>query len=272
MLDCIVDALLDTIKVIPFLLLAFFIIELIEHKLDSQKIIKFSNKKGPILGSLLGIIPQCGFSTLATNLYITRIISLGTLISIYLSCSDETLLILISEKANLNLIIGIIAIKILIGFICGFIIDLLIKPQTHGNYHICENEHCHCEKSYIKSSIYHTLKISSFIFIINIILNSIFEFGLENYLTNLFLNNKIAGPLLCSLIGLIPNCASSVILTKLYLVNSITFGSLMAGLLTNSGLGLLILYKSNKNLKENIFITLLVYLIGITFGLLINCF
>ena len=168
MKDVILDTIVDGIKLLPFLFIAFLIIELIEHKLSrkSKQTIEKSGKFGPIIGSILGIFPQCGFSVVATNLYVTRIISLGTLIAVYLSTSDEMLPILIAEHASINIILQILLIKLIIGIIFGFVIDLVIKKKDKVNYHICEHDHCDCEHSLIKSSLKHTLKTFIFIFII----------------------------------------------------------------------------------------------------------
>ncbi len=266
----------DSIKLLPFLFIAFFIIELIEHKLSnkSKKIIAKSGKFGPILGSLLGLIPQCGFSVVATNLYVTRILSLGTLISIYLSTSDEMLVILLSKNASLNTILPLIGTKFLVGMLSGFIIDFLLrkKKKEKETYSICEDEHCGCEEeeNLFKSSLIHTLKTFIFIFIATFIITLIFELFGEEYLSKLLLKDTLISPFITSLIGLIPNCASSVILTELYLTNSINFASIISGLLTGSGVAILVLFKSNKNLKENLTIFSLIYGIGVITGIIIT--
>lgn len=265
---------LDSIKLIPFLFIAFLIIEWVEHKLSkkSQEIIAKSGKFGPLIGSLLGLIPQCGFSVVATNLYVTRILSLGTLIAIYLSTSDEMLPILLSEKATIETIMLFIGSKFLIGMIAGFAIDLIFKKKETISYEICEDEHCGCnhEHNLIKSSLIHTLKTFLFIFIATLIINIIFEFLGEEYLSKLFLKNTILAPFITSLIGFIPNCGSSVLITELYLSGAITFASSLSGLLTGSGIAILVLFKSNKNLKENLKILGLTYSIGVLVGVVIE--
>ena len=163
MLDILIHTLKETLNIIPFLFIAFLIIEYIEHKLSekNEKVLKKSGKLGPLIGSLLGLIPQCGFSVVATNLYITRIISLGTLISIYLSTSDEMLLILIGEQAPITLIISILLFKLIIGMISGYIIDFIFRKKKKEKHihELCEHDDCHCEEhGIIKSSIIHTLK------------------------------------------------------------------------------------------------------------------
>ena len=271
-----IHTLKDTIGLLPFLLIAFLIIELIEHKLTNKtkKIIEKSGKLGPLLGSSLGMIPQCGFSVLATNLYITRIISLGTLISIYLSTSDEMLPILLSRNAGVSIILNLLFTKFIIGMISGFIIDFILrnKEDKHmEDYTICDDEHCHCdEENIFISSLKHTLKTFIFIFIITFILNFIMhEFGNE-FIEKIFMKNNVFAPFISSLIGLIPNCGASVILTELYLSNVISYSSVIAGLLTGSGVAILVLFRNNKNIKENLIVLTLVYFIGAFSGVIIN--
>lgn len=275
MIDIILDTLLDTLKLIPFLLIAFIIIEFIEHKITAKnkKILTKTKKYGPILGSLLGIIPQCGFSVMATNLYVTRIISLGTLIAIYLSTSDEMLPILISENAPVNKIITILLIKLLFAILYGIIIDLIIskkKIKQTECFEICEEEDCHCKDGIVIPAIKHTSHIIIFILIINFVLNILFTYIEESLLSKILLKDSIFSPFVTSLIGLIPNCGTSVILTELYLKSAIDMSSLISGLLTGSGTAVLILFKSNKNIKENISILLLLYILGALSGLIIQ--
>ena len=275
MKEVILDTIVDSLKLIPFLLVDFLIIELLEHKLNNKtkNILTKSKKIGPIIGSLLGVIPQCGFSVMATNLYITRIITLGTLISIYLSTSDEMLIIMISEKVEISLILKILLIKIFFGIVYGLIIDKIInkkKKDKKTNYELCDKEHCDCNHSILLSAIKHTLHITLFIFIITLIINTIFTLLGDNYLSKILLNNSILSPFITSLIGLIPNCAASVILTELYLNSTISLGALIGGLLTSSGSSLLVLIKNNKNQKENLSIILLLYALGVLSGIIIE--
>lgn len=275
MKEVILDTLIDSIKLFPFLFITFLIIELFEHKFNKkskEKLIK-TNKLGPVIGSIFGIIPQCGFSVAATNLYATRIITVGTLIAVYLSTSDEMVPILIAEKAPISLLIKILAIKLVVGMVCGIIIDLIIKKKDKADYHICEDEHCHCkdEKLFI-AALKHTFNIFIFIVICTFIIDLIMEYGGNELLNKLLLKNNMFAPFLTSIIGLIPNCAASVVLTELYLNSAITFSSLISGLLTGAGVGLLVLFKTNKNIKENIYILLTIYLIGSVIGLLLGLF
>ena len=272
MLEVIQDTLLDTIKLLPFLFVAFLIIEFIEHKLSNKQenIISKSGKLGPIVGALLGAVPQCGFSVLATNLYVTRIISLGSLISIYLSTSDELIPLMISHNAPLTKILSIVSIKVVIGIISGFLIDLFIRKTTKSDFVLCEDEDCDCDHSIIKSSFIHTLKIAFFILIITFLINILFHYVDLSFLESALKNNKILTPFIASLIGLIPNCASSVMISELYLNNLISLGTTLSGLLTGSGVAIMVLVRKNKNISENLFIIGLIYIIGVIWGLLFN--
>lgn len=272
MLEVIQDTLLDTIKLLPFLFVAFLIIEFIEHKLSNKQenIISKSGKLGPIVGALLGAVPQCGFSVLATNLYVTRIISLGSLISIYLSTSDELIPLMTSHNAPITKILSIVSIKVVIGMISGFLIDLLIRKTTKSDFVLCEDEDCDCDHSIIKSSLIHTLKIAFFILIITFLINILFHYVDLSFLESALKNNKILTPFIASLIGLIPNCASSVMISELYLNNLISLGTTLSGLLTGSGVAIMVLVRKNKNISENLFIIGLIYIIGVIWGLLFN--
>lgn len=272
MKEVIIETIIDSLKLLPFLFLAFLIIELFEHKFSqkNQKILKKSGKLGPVLGSILGIIPQCGFSVLATNLYVTRIISLGTLFAVYLATSDEMLPLLIANGAPLSLMLKILGIKFVLGMLFGFLIDLIIKKKDSLNYEICQEDHCNCKDGIMLASLKHTLNIFVFIFICTFIINIILEFLGGEYLEKIFLKDNIFGAVLTSLIGLIPNCGSSVILTELFLSSSISFGALIGGLLTGSGVALLVLFKINHDKKESLKILLGLYLIGALCGIIID--
>ena len=271
MIDIVVDTLIDLLKIIPFLFIAFIIMEYLEHKVNNKKIILENKKLGPFLGSVLGIVPQCGFSVAATNLFSNRVITIGTLLAVYLSTSDEMLPLLISNHIDIKLIIIIILIKVIIGILFGYLLDLFYKRKNETkNYDICEHDNCHCEKGIIHSSIVHTLKISFYILITTFLLNLLIYYLGEDTIKNILLKNNIFGPFLASLVGLIPNCAASVILTELYIGKFITTGMLIGGLLTGAGIGILVLFKVNKNKKENIIILLSLYLIGSLIGLIID--
>ena len=271
MLHVLEHTLIDTLKLLPFLFLAYLVIELIEQKAGDKTtaLIKKSGKFGPVLGSLLGVVPQCGFSAAASNLYAGKIITRGTLIAIFLSTSDEMLPILISESVPAKIIVMILGIKVVIAISVGIIVDLIFRKKVEENskeeiHKLCDEEHCHCEEhGILRSSITHTLQIFVYILIISFILNLIIHFVGEETIAKLVLNIPVLGPVISSLVGLIPNCASSVILTQVYLENIISMGSMIAGLLVNSGIGILILFRVNKSKKENFTILGLLYLVGV---------
>ncbi len=273
MIDSILDGLLDTLKIIPYLFIAFILLEYIEHKISKKdkKLLSKNKKFGPIIGSLLGALPQCGFSAMGANLFSSRVITIGTLVAIFLSTSDEMLPIMLSQKVAILDILSIIGIKVVIGIIAGYTIDLLLRKKndikTTDIHKICDDEHCHCEEgSILKSSLIHTINIAVFILIVNLGINILIHFIGEDTLTNFLNQGGILSYFVASLIGLIPNCASSVIITQVYLLNLISFGTLISGLLTGSGIGILLLFKINKNMKENIQILLTIYLIGVFVG------
>lgn len=283
MLDVVIETVIDTLKIIPFLFLAYLVMEYIEHKMTekSQQVIKKAGKIGPLAGAAVGIVPQCGFSVVATNFYAVRIISLGTLIAVYLSTSDEMLPILISESVPFTTIALILLIKFVIGVFAGFMIDLVIrimkkrkKEDKEEHLHIeemCDHDHCRCDKEgIVKSAIKHTLNIAFFILIVTFLLNVLIFFIGEEQLSGFISGQPILGPLLACLVGLIPNCASSVVLTQLWIENMISLATMIGGLLVNAGVGLLVLFRVNKGVKKNIGIVLLLYMIGFLSAILLN--
>lgn len=276
MLDVILETFIDTLKLIPFLFLTYLAMEYLEHKTGekAQKLVRKAGKFGPVIGGALGIVPQCGFSAAASNLYTGRVITLGTLIAIYLSTSDEMLPILISEQAPFHTIIFILLAKAVIGMAAGFGIDLIAsshREESHHIHEICEHEHCHCEEgSIFRSALLHTAQITLFILIITFLWNLLLFFVGEDTLAGLILNRKILGPVIAGIVGLIPNCAGSVVITQLYLEGVIGTGAMLAGLLTGTGVGLLILFRINHDKKENMKVLGLLYFIGVLVGIAVG--
>lgn len=274
MFDIIIDTLLDSLKMLPFLFLTFLFIEYFEHRMSKKtvKVISSSGKHGPFIGGLLGAFPQCGFSISATNLYSTRIITLGTLIAVYLSTSDEMLPVLISNKMNIATILTIIVTKMAVGIIAGFIVDKIFRKKKDKDKleDFCQHEHCGCEKGILKSSIIHTINIYIFILITSLGIALLLYFAGDNFIKNLFFQGSLFGPVISAFVGLIPNCATSVALTELFVENIISIGSLLSGLLTCSGVGLMILFKTNKDLKENLKIVGILLTIGILVGIIVD--
>lgn len=277
-LEVLQDTAIDTLKLLPFLFITYLIMEYIEHKTSNKirETIKKSGRFGPLFGAVVGIFPQCGFSVSATNLYAARVISLGTLISVYLATSDEMLPILLTESVPIATILTILGIKLFLGIVAGFIIDfvanIIKKEEEEKIEEICEHEHCHCDKGIFSSALKHTINIAIFIFVITLILNGIIKFIGEDKISHFISNNVILGPVIAGLIGLIPNCASSVILTELFIEKVISMPILISGVAVNAGVGLLVLFKTNKNVKENISIVGLLYGIGVIAGIILELF
>ena len=291
MSEVILDTLIDSIKLVPFLFLTYLAMEYLKHKAGEKTthMVRKAGKMGPLIGGVAGVLPQCGFSAAASNLYAGRVITLGTLIAIYLSTSDEMLPILISEKMDIRFVLGVLGAKAAIGAVAGFVIDLLIRerkihPHDHVHGHeendheeeehiheICEHENCHCEEDGIfLSAVKHTLQITFFIIVIGFVLNTALHFVGEDVLAGLILNRPVLGPVLAGVVGLIPNCAASVTITQLYISGVISLGAMMSGLLVGAGVGLLVLFRVNPDKKENLKIVGILYVIGVLAGIVIN--
>ena len=244
MLDVLLDTVLDSVRLLPFLFLTYLFMEALEHHTGSRlsRKIQSAGKWGPVWGGLLGVIPQCGFSAAASSLFAGRVITVGTLVAIYLSTSDEMLPILISESVPVATIVKILGSKVIIAVLSGLIVELvyvrlLKKQEKEMDIHVvCEEEHCHCEDGIVVSAFKHTVKIFCFIFLISLVLN----------------------------------CASSVVITQLYLDGIIRSGAMMAGLLVNAGVGFLVLFRLNRDYKQNAAIIATMYVLGVLWGVMIE--
>ena len=270
----------DSLKILPFLFITYLVMEVLEKKAGGKinLLLEKAGKAGPIAGGILGVIPQCGMSTVASNLYAGRIISVGTLIAIYLSTSDEMLPIMISRSVESAVIAKVLLFKVVIAIIAGVMVDFIDhkwKKEEHQEMKIhdfCEHEHCHCEDGILKSAIRHTLKIFLFVLIITFMLNMVIEFIGEENLANFILNRPVLGPILAGLIGLLPNCAASVVITQMFLDGLMSFGTMMAGLLVGAGVGTLILLRVNEDKAESLKIIGTLYLVGVLSGVFLNVF
>ena len=280
MIHVIEHTIIDTVRLVPFLFLTYLAMEYLEHKASEkmESAVRRAGKWGPLLGSLAGVVPQCGFSAAASNLYAGRVISLGSLFAIYLSTSDEMLPILLSERAEWGLIARILLLKIVIGMAAGFCVDLFSsrmkdvqehEEEHHHIHHLCEQEHCQCEKGVLRSAVMHTLQITFFILLITFALNLLLHFGGEDILADILTNHPVIGPAVSGLVGLIPNCVGSIVVTQLYLQQAMNFGTMMAGLLTGTGVGVLVLCRMNHDRRENAMIIGLLYVIGVVAGILL---
>lgn len=273
-------AFLDGVKILPFLFITYLIMEFLEKK-SGEKInlwLKKAGKTGAVVGGILGVVPQCGMSAVASNLYAGRIISLGTLLAVYLSTSDEMLPVMISKSVAPAVIIKILVYKVMIAVSVGVLIDIICyfrkkEENTELRIHdFCEHEHCHCEDGILKSAVRHTLQIFIFLLLVTIILNIGIEIIGEEQLAEFILNKPVLGPVLAGIVGLIPNCASSVIITQMFLDGLMSFGTMMSGLLVGAGVGILVLLRVNENKIESFRIIGTLYLIGVVCGILINFF
>lgn len=284
MLDALLDAVIDSLKILPFLFLTYLAMEFLESRTEDRvkQAVKKAGWLGPLWGSFLGVVPQCGFSAAAANLYAGRTISIGTLLAIFLSTSDEMLPILLSSGTEVREIVRIIGLKVLFAVIAGFLIDAvfhIIASRKTGQAddaqdfqieRLCEKEHCHCEEgSIVRSALTHTLHIFAFILAITVVLNLAFSLIGEDAIIRAVAERPVTGIFVSALIGLIPNCGASVLLTQLYLKGVLTIAQLISGLLVGAGVGLLVLFRVNPGVKENLKITAILYACGVAGGLIL---
>ncbi len=266
----------DTFILIPFLFLTYLLMEFIEHKAGDKtlKFMKKSGKLGPAAGGVVGALPQCGFSAVASNLYCGKVITTGTLIAVFLSTSDEMLPILIGNTSmKISTVLLILLYKVIAAVFVGFIVDLVFhllkKDRDEINIdELCDNDNCHCEKGIFHSALHHTIGITLFILICTFIINAVVFFISEEKLVEIMYDKPIISHIIASLFGLIPNCAASVALTGFYTKGFITLGTMLSGLFAGSGVGLLVLFRVNKDIKRNLLIVGILVFSGIVFGLL----
>ncbi len=270
----IADSLIDSVRLLPFLFLTYLVMEYLEHKAGGkmQAAIRGAGKGGPLIGAVLGIFPQCGFSAAAANLYAGGVITTGTLMAVFLSTSDEMLPIMISENAGVRLIVRVLAVKVIVAVAAGLAIDRVFRRSGKELQigHLCEQHHCHCENGIWRSALHHTAEIFAYILAISFALNLLIAGVGENALGGLILDRPVAGTLLAGLVGLIPNCAASVVITQLYLDGVLGAGAMIAGLLSGTGVGLLVLLRVNDDRRENLRLTSLLYLIGVAAGIAVE--
>lgn len=270
----------DSLAVLLILFVTYLAMEYLEHRTEGkvQAVVRRAGRLGPAIGALAGVAPQCGFSAAASNLYAGRVISMGTLIAIYLSTSDEMLPVMISAQAPIGTIAGILCVKILVGMAAGFAIDLLRRNKREEEGHtthiheLCEEEHCDCERGIFRSALKHTVQVGAFLLLVSFALNLLLELLGEEALAELLLNRPVAGPVIAGLVGLIPNCAASVALTELYLGGLIDAGSMLSGLLAGAGVGVLVLFRVNRRRAENWSIVGMLYGIGVLTGIAVELF
>lgn len=273
-LDILIDTCLDCLKMLPFLFAAFLLMEALEHYSGSflGRILTKVGRAGPLIGALAGCIPQCGFSVMAANLFAGGVLSAGTLISVFIATSDEAILILLANPGRGRDILWLLAVKVILAVLAGYLVDWLWSPKYEKAKHLedlCSDCGCHEHSGIVKPAFYHTLKILLYLLLFSGALNIVIELAGIERISALMLGDTIFQPFIAAAIGLIPNCAASVILTQLYLDGVITFASVVAGLSAGAGVGLIVLFKMNSNKKENFKLLGILYGIAAAAGILL---
>lgn len=284
--DWLADALKDSLHMLPFLFFIFVVIEVIEYFYSNKmtKFAKYSGKAGPLAGSLAASFPQCGFSVIASTLYTKKLITKGTLLAVYLSTSDEAIPVILSEPSKLYLVVPLLLTKIIIAIIAGYAIDFIIDKTKNNNslndtVEDTEDEQGCCKhhinkprkRDLIFHPVEHTFNVFIFILIITIGINYlVFTIGGEENLGQYFLHDSVLQPVITAIVGLIPNCAVSIAITLMYLKGALGFGSVIAGLCSSAGLGILVLFKKNDSLKDTLKIIFILLFVSIFSGILIQ--
>ncbi len=279
--EVILDAFIDTLKVFPFVLVIYVLIELLEHKTTFTRNHKLlQGATAPLLGAVTGIIPQCGFSVMAAKLYDKKLIRTGTVLAVFIATSDEALVLLISSGSAAGAVMPLILIKLVAGIAVGYLVNFLIsgeqlndcKENEEVSAYSCGREHEgeSAVRQYFWDPLFHSLKIALYLLIVNLVFGFIIYAVGEEAISSSMIGGKFFQPLITAAIGLIPNCASSVIITQTYIQGGLLFGSMVAGLCTNAGLGLVVLFKDTKQMKRNVLIVLVLYVVGIAVGILTN--
>ena len=282
-LNILSESVFETLKVLPFLFVAFLVIEFLEHKAQDKIKHLFTRvgSAGPLVGTLLGCVPQCGFSVMCANLYSSGIITLGTLIAVFLSTSDEAVILLATSQNGSQEIAKLLITKIVVALTFGYAIYLFEKKSHHHKHHhhhhshdLCEHDHCGCDEhgGVIRPALIHTVKVFGFLLLFTLIIDLFVAFVGMDKLSHLLLSESSLQPFLSAIIGFIPNCASSILLTQLYVEGTLSFGALVAGLCTNAGAGLLILFRDRTKFKENLKIMGILYICAVISGIFFNLF
>lgn len=276
--DAVLDTVMDCLKTLPFLFAAFLLLEALEHR-SGEKLNRFfvkSGKASPLIGALLGCIPQCGFSVLAANLYCGGAITLGTLLAVFTATSDEAVLILLADPKQISKVLPLLGVKIAVALLAGYLTDFLLrkrrKEASHDMEELCAHCGCHEQHGIFRPALYHTAKTLGFLFLITALINIVTMFAGEERLSALLLGNSVLQPFVSALIGLIPNCAPSVILTKLYMSGALRFSSVIAGLCPSAGMGIAMLFRGLPKKREFFKILGILYAVGVAAGLILRLF
>ena len=297
----------DVLYLIPFLFVTYLAMEWLEHKAGdkAEDAVRRAGAAGPVVGALVGIVPQCGFSAAAATLWAGRVITLGTLFAVFLSTSDEMLPIFLAEQVAPATILKIMGVKLMIGMVMGFVVDAVIRLARRDReklriHELCERDRCHCNGdcetceqqpelaydfehdeehghhheggSILRSALKHTVQVTVFIFIITLVLDGALELVGEDALAAFLGSNPVLSVLGSALVGLIPNCAASVVIAQLYVEGALGAGAMMAGLLVSAGVGLLVLFRTNRGLRQNLIVLAGLWATGVFWGLIISAF
>ena len=271
------DVLIDGARMIPFLLFAFLLIELVEKYTGEKRdrILMKGNKAGPIIGALFGCIPQCGFSVVAANLYAERLVSVGTLLAVFMSTSDEAIIVMFGYPKSGGKILTILGLKVVIAIFVGYLVDLFCKSKRFSvkQESVWEERGCSCcggHDGILKAVVSHSLKTLLYIMLFSMVLNVVIEgIGIER-IQEILMNDSPFQIILSASVGLIPNCASSILITELYMKGVLALPAVMAGLLASGGMGLIVLWKNNRDKKENLKITAMLYIGSIVIGVILQ--
>lgn len=317
LLDVLTESVIDTLKLIPFLFLTYLAMEALEHSASHhvRAAVEKSGKAGPVVGSILGALPQCGFSAMAATLYAGRVVTAGTLVAVILSTSDEMIPVFVAHQESPTRLFGILALKVIVGIVAGLLVDVALRMlhrtgDGHTHIHeLCERAHCHCEDvedengsaeaeaqtaaagehddvarehahghdhhghglwPIVRSALVHTVQVTVFIFLVAFVFGLLIEGVGEDAIGELLADHPVRATFIAALVGLIPNCGASVALTELFLDGTLAAGPMVAGLLVSGGVGLLVLWRTNADLRQNAAVTGVVYAVGVAVGLLVG--
>ena len=314
LVDVLTESVIDTLKLIPFLFLTYLAMEALEHSASHhvRAAVEKSGKAGPVVGSILGALPQCGFSAMAATLYAGRVVTAGTLVAVILSTSDEMIPVFVAHQESPTRLFGILALKVIVGIVAGLLVDVALRMlhrtgDGHAHIHeLCERAHCHCEDAedendsaeaesearaatagehddvarhahhghglwpIVRSALVHTVQVTVFIFLVTFVFGLLIEGVGEDAIGELLADHPVRATFIAALVGLIPNCGASVALTELFLDGTLAAGPMVAGLLVSGGVGLLVLWRTNADLRQNAAVTGVVYAVGVAVGLLVG--
>lgn len=303
--DVLLDSVVDTLKLIPFLFLTYLAMEALEHTASHhvKAAVEKSGKAGPVIGSLLGALPQCGFSAMASTLYAGRVVTAGTLVAVILSTSDEMVPVFVAHQIAPTRLLAILALKVIVGIAAGMLVDVVLGAMHragdgHAHIHeLCERAHCHCEDAeeepeeepeateepghheghhdhgiwaIVRSALVHTVQVTVFIFLVTFVFGLIIEGVGEESIGTILADHPVRATFVAALVGLIPNCGASVAITELFLEGTLAAGPMIAGLLVSGGVGLLVLWRTNADMRQNAAVTAFVYAVGVIVGLLVG--